>query len=116
MEIPDLRIEVTMKNLIPRFKARTRRKIMEGIGYNHDGLAVWGKSVDFLTDPRFQAAYQMGMDSGHKIGRQAGSKADIHIEWRVLVCCWAAQHAKHLAGDFVECGVNTGILSLAVCN
>lgn len=33
-----------------------------------------------------------------------------------MVCCWAAWHAKHLEGDFVECGVNTGILSIAVCN
>jgi hypothetical protein len=33
-----------------------------------------------------------------------------------MVCCWAAKHAKRLEGDFVECGVNTGILSLAACN
>jgi O-methyltransferase len=37
------------------------------------------------------------------------------LEWRAHVCCWAASHAKRLQGDFVECGVNTGILSLAVC-
>ncbi len=30
--------------------------------------------------------------------------------------CWAARHASHLEGDFVECGVNTGIFSLAICN
>jgi O-methyltransferase len=33
----------------------------------------------------------------------------------VYVACWAASHARHLAGSFVECGVNTGIFSLAVC-
>ena len=33
----------------------------------------------------------------------------------MAVCCWAAQHGTRLPGDFVECGVNTGILSLAVC-
>lgn len=33
-----------------------------------------------------------------------------------MVCCWATWHAKHLEGDFVECGVNTGIFSIAVCN
>lgn len=81
--------------------------------YTHDHLAVWHKSVDFLKDPRFVEAYRRGMDSGHRIGRPAGSRADIHIEWRVHVLCWAAAHAAHLPGDFVECGVNTGIFSLA---
>ena len=35
---------------------------------------------------------------------------------RVHIACWAARHALYLPGDFVECGVNTGILSLAICN
>ncbi|MFH0830921.1 MAG: TylF/MycF/NovP-related O-methyltransferase [Parcubacteria group bacterium] len=84
--------------------------------YAHDGLAVWGKNVSFLKDPRFVRAYNRGMDSGHKIARPAGSRADIHIEWRVHTLIWAAQHALHLPGDFVECGVNTGIFSLAICD
>lgn len=61
-------------------------------------------------------AYRAGMNSGHHIGRPPGSQEDIHIEWRTHICCWAAWHAKQLPGDFVECGVNTGIYSLAVCN
>lgn len=40
---------------------------------------------------------------------------DLHIEWRVAIACWAAQHGAGLPGDFVECGVNTGILSRAIC-
>lgn len=83
--------------------------------YEGDNLKVWHKNTAFLRDPRFRAAYERGMDSGHKIGRAPGSKDDIHIEWRVHVACWAASHARHLPGDFVECGVNTGTLSLAVC-
>lgn len=82
-------------------------------GYDADGLKVWGKNTAFLSDSRFIAAYNLGMNSGHKIARPAGSQIDIHIEWRVYVICWAAQHATHLNGDFVECGVNTGICSLA---
>lgn len=85
-------------------------------GYYHDGLAVWSKDVSFLHEPAFVRAYQAGMNSGHKIGREKGSNNDIHIEWRVHVACWAAWHAKQLPGSFVECGVNTGIFSLAVCN
>lgn len=84
--------------------------------YNHDYLTVWNKSVGFLSSPRFVSAYKRGMNSGHAIGRARGSSLDIHIEWRIHVCCWAALHAAKLGGDFVECGTNTGIMSLAVCD
>jgi hypothetical protein len=84
--------------------------------YNHDALAVWHKDVSFLDDPHFVQAYRRGIGSGHKVGARFGVPADIHLEWRVLVCCWAAMQARHLPGCFVECGVNTGIFSLAVCH
>lgn len=84
--------------------------------YDADFLMVWNKNTDFLADTHFLSAYRAGMNSGHKIGRPSGSTEDIHIEWRILVCCWAGWHARHLRGDFVECGTNTGIMSLAVCN
>lgn len=61
-------------------------------------------------------SYRRGMNSGHKIGRPAGSSEDIHIEWRVFVNCWAARHALLLPGDFVECGTNTGICALSICD
>lgn len=83
--------------------------------YDADHLTVYERSVDFLDDPRFQAAYRRGMDSGHHIARRRGSRGDLHIEWRVHVLLWAAAHAARLPGAFVECGVNTGIYSLAVC-
>ena len=56
------------------------------------------------------------MLSGHHISRPPGSEGDIHIEWRIHVLLWAAAHAVNLEGDLVECGVNTGIFSLAVCD
>ena len=58
------------------------------------------------------------MDSGHKFpfARPDVPAWDLGMEWHVHVACWAAWHAQHLPGDFVECGVNTGILSLAVCD
>jgi hypothetical protein len=83
--------------------------------YNADCLAVWMKSVDFLQDPRFMKAYRQGINSGHLFGRDTGTQ-DVHVEWRVMVGCWAASHGAQLEGDFVECGVNTGILSLAACS
>ena len=84
--------------------------------YNADSLVVYHKTVGFLRDPRFASAYRRGMDSGHHIARPRGSNDDLHIEWRIHVLLWAASQAVGLAGDFVECGVNTGIFSLAVCD
>lgn len=83
--------------------------------YDANNLVTWYQSVDFMSDKKFLSAYKRGMDSGHQIMRPPGSSEDIHIEWRVAIACWAAQHATRLPGDFVECGVNTGIVSLAIC-
>lgn len=84
--------------------------------YSGDGLAVWNRNVDFLADERFIKAYQAGMQTDHRQDRHSGSFIDLHIEWRIHVSCWAAWHAKRLDGDFVECGTNAGIMSVAVCN
>ena len=84
--------------------------------YPHDGMKLYGKSLDFLNDPRFVQAYERGMNTGHHIGREKGSHDDIHNEYRVYLCCWAAANGARLDGDFVECGVNTGITSVAICN
>ncbi|MCX7700487.1 MAG: TylF/MycF family methyltransferase, partial [Gemmataceae bacterium] len=72
-----------------------------------DNLWVWHKNVEALREPRFVEAYRRGI---------AGSgKRDLNIQWRIHVLCWAARHACQLPGDFVECGVFTGICSVAVC-
>lgn len=84
--------------------------------YSSDSLAVWNKNIGFLTDERFVKAYRAGMHTDHRQGRHSGFLIDLHIEWRIHVCCWAAQHAKQLDGDFVECGTNAGIMSVAICN
>jgi len=84
--------------------------------YQSDGLRTYYRNMAWLKEPDFARAYGRGMDSGHKMGRPKGSKNDIHIEWRVHMILWAAKHASLLEGDFVECGVNTGILSLAACD
>lgn len=83
--------------------------------YDANNLVTWQQSIDFMSDERFLSAYSRGMNSGHRIFTQS-SNSDLHIEWRVAIACWAAQHASRLPGDFVECGTNTGIVSLAVCD
>jgi len=84
--------------------------------YHADHLKISGKHLEFLHDPRFLSAYQRGMQSGHHILRPVGSDDDIHIEYRAYICCWAAEMASKIPGDFVECGVNTGIYSLTICD
>ena len=103
-----------IRKLIKSIAAQFNYIKIKNIGYNSDGLITSGKNLDFLKKPRFTKAYSRGMNSGHAIGGRMGH--DLHIEWRVAVACWAAQHGTHLKGDFVECGVNTGILSLAICD
>lgn len=93
------------------------RSYFDSLTYKGDGFSTEGKNTDFLKSPRFQAAYQRGMASGHTIRRtsEGTTDLDLHIEWRVAIACWAGWHAARLPGDFVECGTYTGILSLAVC-
>jgi O-methyltransferase len=82
--------------------------------YVADGLAVWNKSMGFMSNEYFIQAYRRGQFSGHKL---TGSKTKpLRIEWRVHVAISMALHAAKLPGDFVECGVNTGVLSLAICD
>ena len=79
--------------------------------YNGSGLRTFGKTADFLRDPRFQSAHARGWQANP---RAAGAIDD--NRWIVHVALWAAAHAARLAGDFVECGVNTGMMSLAICD
>jgi hypothetical protein len=78
--------------------------------YNGSGLRTFGKTADFLRDPRFQSAHARGWQANP---RREGAIDD--NRWIVHVALWAASHAARLQGDFVECGVNTGMMSLAIC-
>ncbi len=71
--------------------------------YRADGLLTV-HNCDFVRDRRFVAAYGEAL--------RHGPGAD--IRWRAHVLQWAGAHAAHLDGDFVECGVNRGLLSRAV--
>jgi hypothetical protein len=93
---------------------RLRDRFLKNV-YSADGMRLKDKQLAFLKDPRFVRAYQRGMNSGHHICRPKGSTVDIHVEYRVYIECWAAEHALRLPGDFVCCGVNTGIMPLAIC-
>lgn len=88
-----------------RFPLADGRTLVQGpLTYNQDGLAT-RHNADFMRDPRFLEAYRVGLEN---------APAGTQLEWRVHVALWCATQALRLPGDFVECGVHTGILSGAV--
>jgi O-methyltransferase len=94
---------------------RTRlgsRSWLDDATYYAGGLATWGKAAEFLQSDRFWRAYHRGELSGHHLN----GKYRLHIEWRVHIAICMATHASKLEGDFAEFGVNTGIISLAICD
>jgi hypothetical protein len=72
--------------------------------YDWDGLTSI-HNHDFMIDPAFVKAYQRALKSG---------SSELHIYWRIHVALWAARAASMVDGDFIECGVNTGIISSAI--
>jgi O-methyltransferase len=81
-----------------------------GLTYSSDLLYTY-HNADFLKDPHFVESYKLGKqtDGGTLL------KND-DIQWRIHILCWAAFHASHLEGDFVDCGVHTGIFARAIIN
>lgn len=79
-------------------------KQANALKYSADGLHTF-HNCDFIKHPRFQQAYKYGLKN---------SRPGISIEWRVHVALWAATQCLPLQGDFIECGVHTGILSGAI--
>lgn len=75
------------------------------ITYNTDGLCT-SNNCDFIQEQRFVRAYKTAADTRPWEG--------FTLQWRTYIVCWFADHVKGLAGDFVECGVNTGAYSRAV--
>lgn len=89
-----------------------RKWIRPAYTYHADGFATH-HNASVLDEPDFLHAYTIGINSGHKLAPEG---VQLDLRWRVHQYCWAASHCKHLEGDFVECGVNAGIFSLAVMN
>lgn len=77
-----------------------------------DGLGVRNKNLSFLDDPKFSAAWNFA----EKHNRDGWNGNPPDLRWRAWTCCWAARIAMGLPGDFVECGVHTGLLSMTVCH
>ncbi len=72
--------------------------------YSEDCLYTY-VHADFLTDQKFMDAYK----KGHAL--MLPSWGDYQFRWRAYIVCWVAEHVRALEGEFVECGVNTGMLA-----
>lgn len=73
--------------------------------YMQDGLFTLHQD-HFRRDRDFQEAYRRGL--------QAIRNPHAEFEWRVHIALWAATASLRVPGDFVECGVNAGLISSAV--
>lgn len=80
--------------------------------FAHDLLYTF-HNCDFVRNPKFIASYNLGRSTDkHKTVLAQGQE----IYWRLHVLCWAAAQVRHLEGDYVDCGVNTGIFARAIIN
>jgi O-methyltransferase len=86
--------------------------LLRKFDYSADGLAVSGKNLSALSESAFDRAY----DEAARLNKAGWPAGVPDIRWRAHVCCWAARNALSLQGDFVECGVHTGLLSLTVAH
>src|ERR1041384_1377354 len=69
-----------------------------------DRLLSLGKSMGFLDDPVFAAAYAK-IRGSHQYDQYDSPHT---IAWRLHTLVWAARNGLMLDGDFVECGVFKG--------
>jgi len=83
-----------------------------GCDFRSDGFGTKGKSLKFMNDPAFIDAWNASAETGFK----ATGNNIPDIRWRAHIALWAAQSCLKLEGDFVECGVFTGIFSMAICH
>jgi len=79
--------------------------------YAADGTAVNNKNLAFLADPEFDAAWRRVRD----INMPYWPNGTPDVRWRMHMCVWAARHALQVPGDFVDCGVNTGLFTSMIC-
>lgn len=101
-----IKSELTMQ----LFKVRKKMRV----DYAADCLGVASKTLDFLNDPKFIAAWNFASEHSRAGWASEGGVPD--IRWRTHLAIWCAKHCESIEGDFVECGVYTGLLSLSICH
>ncbi len=90
---------------------RNLKIVLRNLRYNlfKDFLYTY-HNADFINDKRFIESYRP-----RKLTDKSNTLLkDNDIRWRMHVLTWAASHAAQLSGDFVDCGVNTGIFARSI--
>ena len=88
-----------------KYDSEIFNNIQGQLTYNTDGLAT-SNNCDFINEPRFAKAYEAA--------KATNPWPDFTLMWRIHIVCWLAENVRHLEGDFVECGVNTGAYARAI--
>lgn len=73
--------------------------------FSSDMLITFWKLMSFTSDRKFMESFTS----------TAATEKEHSLIWRLHVLVWAASHATHVAGDFIECGVFHGFCSRVVC-
>jgi len=103
---------VALKALFMSFITKNKTFLHKGeCSYFSDGFATT-HYVGFKNDRQFVKAFENAFED---VPRYFDNPLK-GIEWRAHICTWAANQARSLGGDFVECGVWYGILSRTMCN
>lgn len=93
---------------------RCFRKFLHGnrvrVDYSCSGLGVRAKNISFMEDPTFKNSWNEIAEAN--ASRWDGETPDLRWKSHLIVC--AAQQGLTLDGDFVELGVNTGLLASMV--
>jgi O-methyltransferase len=93
----------------------SRVKQIEGLASRFltaDGMTIASRNTSFMEDAAFKAAWAKA-EAGNRAGWPTGVP---DVRWRAHIAVWAAQRGLQLEGDFVECGVHTGLFSLTICH
>ncbi|MFC5067993.1 TylF/MycF/NovP-related O-methyltransferase [Flaviflagellibacter deserti] len=80
--------------------------------YVGDNVGVRRKNLGFMSEPSFASAWERAAEGN----RPAWDGRVKDVRWRAHTAVWAARHGLLLPGDFVECGVNLGALSMTICH
>jgi O-methyltransferase len=89
-----------------------RQRRNKHASFHADALSVKRRNLGFLSEPDFVRGWTAAVQ-----GNVEGWQGDVpDIRWRAHIALWAARHGLAIEGDFVECGVHTGLLSVTICH
>ncbi|MCK7613592.1 TylF/MycF/NovP-related O-methyltransferase [Roseibium sediminicola] len=95
-----------------KIKKSLKPQKSEQFEYTGDNIAVRKKNLSFMEEETFSSAWEKAVEGN----RPAWGGRNKDVRWRAHTAVWAAKHGLTLEGDFVECGVFLGVLSLTICH